>query len=105
MRLTNVHGQEIGSAFVIAVDLSEIPDLAAKWRSSIASENKDQWALANPIVQIYGLFAIEGKYAHIRSVVADAQIAFMPLRQCVTKKAVNIARSAHEMSHHEIGGQ
>lgn len=72
VRLANIHSQEVSAIFVIVINLGEIPDLAAKWRSSVATENKDQRAFANPIVHIHCFLAIEGKYSRIGGLVADA---------------------------------
>ena len=57
--LADIYGQEVGTIFVLAVNLGEIPDLAAERRSSIAAKNQPQRALANPITQIQRLLSIK----------------------------------------------
>lgn len=105
MSFANINGEEIRTVLVLIVDLNEISDLAAKRRSSVAAKNQNERFLANPFVQIASRTPVERKHTNVGRAIADFEIPFVPLRQSVTKKTVNIARTAHEMSEDEISSE
>jgi hypothetical protein len=48
MSLADIDGEEIGAVLVIVIERDEVAYLAAERRSGVASEDQDQWALADP---------------------------------------------------------
>src|ERR1700732_2186086 len=98
MSFANVNGKELGAAALFAVHLGEMAHLAAEGRSSVASENKNERARSDAFMQIEGELAVERNQSHVRRGVAYAQDAAMPLGEGVAKKAVDVARPAHEMA-------
>lgn len=105
MRFANIDGEEIRPVFIVVIDVDEISNLAAEWRSSVAAENQDQRLFADPLVKIARSVTVKSVDACVWSQIADMQIAFMPLRKRVAKKTVNVARAAHEMGKNEVRRQ
>ncbi len=105
MRFANIDGEEIRPVFIVVIDVDEISNLAAEWRSSVAAENQDQRLFANPLVKIPRRVAVESVDPRVWSEIADMQIAFMPLRKRIAKEAVNVAWPAHEMGKNEVRRQ
>lgn len=102
MSLADIDGEEIGAVLVIVIERDEVAYLAAEGRSGVASEDEDQWALADPFAQVKGGLAVERKQTHVRRAVADMKIAIAPLRECVTQETVDVARTAHQVTEDAI---
>ena len=98
MRLANIDGEEVGAVLVIVIERDEVAYLAAEGRSGVASEDEDQWALADPFAQVKGGLAIECEQPHVRRAVADMKIAIAPLRECVAQETVDVARTTHQVT-------
>jgi len=105
MSFADVHGQEIGTVAVITVELGEMAHLATKRRSSVASENEDERARSDVVVELERGLAVERNQSHVGRRIADAQIAAMPLGKGVTKEAVDVARASHEMAEDAVASQ
>ena len=102
MCFADVNGQKIGPGFVVLVEVYEVAYLATEGRSGVAAKNQNEWSLADAIAEMELCLTVEAHERDIRSAVADAQFAAMPLRQRVTKKPVDVARAAHEMAEHAV---
>jgi hypothetical protein len=102
MSLADIDGEEIGAVLVIVIERDEVAYLAAEGRSGVASEDEDQWALADPFAQVKGGLAVERKQTHVRRAVADMKIAIAPLRECVAQETVDVARTAHQVTEDAI---
>jgi hypothetical protein len=102
MSLADIDGEEIGAVLVIVIERDEVAYLAAEGWSGVASEDEDQWALADSFAQVKGGLAVERKQTHVRRAVADMKIAIAPLRECVTQETVDVARTAHQVTEDAI---
>src|SRR6202047_2628959 len=105
MSFANVNGKELGAAAVFAVHLGEMAHLAAEGRSSVASENNNERARSDAFMQIEGGLAVERNQSHVWRGGAYAKAAAMPLGKGVAKKAVDVARPAHEMAEDAVANQ
>ena len=102
MRFTNINGQEIRLRFVIVIKIDKVTYLAAEGRSGIAAEDQDKRALADTVAEMKLGLAIKAHQRNVWSVVADVEIAAMPLRKGIAQEAVNVSRAAHEMAEHAV---
>jgi hypothetical protein len=102
MSLANIDGEEVGAVLVIVIECDEVAYLAAERRSGVASEDEDQWALADPFSQVKAGLAIEREQPHVRRAVADMKIAIAPLRECVTQETVDVTRTTHQITEDPI---
>jgi hypothetical protein len=98
MGFAYIDGQKVRLSFVIVVKIYEVAYLATEGRSGITSENENQRTLPDTVAQMKCGLPIEIHESDVGRAISHAQIAAMPLRQCVAKESVNVAWPAHEMA-------
>ncbi len=106
MRFANVNGQKIGAILVVFVDLNDVANLAAKWRSGKTAEDQNQRTVMGSLADVETTDAVEGDDACVRRVAADFQRAAMHVRQGIAHHAVRVlGASGHVGQSSESGDE
>ena len=90
MRFANVNGQKIRAAFVVFINLDDVANLAAKWRSSKTPEDENERTVMRTFANVKTADAIERDNSRVRCVAADSQCATMHVGQRVAHHAVRV---------------
>src|SRR5436309_3126770 len=100
------HGCGICGRFRRFVDLNDVANLAAEWRSGKTAEDQTQRMVRGSLADVETTDAVEGDDACVRRVAADFQRAAMHVRQGIAHHAVRVlGASGHVGQSSESGDE
>jgi hypothetical protein len=90
----DVDGEEIGSVFIVVVDLRDIANLATEGRSSEAAEDEDERFAVGAFADVKAGGAVERDERGVGGIAADLQITSVHVRQGVADHADGVFGAA-----------
>jgi hypothetical protein len=72
MRFSYINSQKIRVIFIVFVNLHDVANLAAEWRSGIAAKNNHQRSRSAALSNMKPAAAVEGEQGSVRRIVAHA---------------------------------
>jgi hypothetical protein len=94
MGFADVDGEEIGTVFIVVVDLRDVANLATERRSSKAAEDEDEWLAFGTFADVKAGGSVERDESGVGRVAANLEIAAVHVRQGVADHADGVFGAA-----------